>query len=192
MDRLLFDIRAGAFSPGTWLKQIDLEERYGCKRPAIRQALERLLEKRLIGHVPNRGYHVHKPDGRQADEVLEIRLLLETGVAGQIVEKAVAKDLTELRRLAEKFETLIEAGTVLELYEANLKFHRRLLTVAGNDELVRIVDELRQRTSSAPVSQWINPNRTYRSAMEHHEMVEAIEARSAEALAGIIRTHIRQ
>src|SRR4051812_41592459 len=82
------DIQSGALSPGMWLKQIDLELRYGGSRLEIRQALDRLAQRRLVQHVLNRGYHVFEPDGRQATETLEIRCILETSVADSIVANA--------------------------------------------------------------------------------------------------------
>ena len=56
------DILAGVLLPGTWLKQIDLERRYKCTRPEVRRALDRLAQKRLVEHVPNRGFRVSSFD----------------------------------------------------------------------------------------------------------------------------------
>ncbi|CAJ0999516.1 hypothetical protein SODG_001412 [Sodalis praecaptivus] len=64
-ELILHDIQTGLLAPGAWLKQIDLEQRYRCGRPEVRRALDRLAQKRLVAHVPNRGYHVYRPDGRQ-------------------------------------------------------------------------------------------------------------------------------
>eukprot|EP01031_Cornospumella_fuschlensis_P014413 gene14413-17604_t len=72
-DLVLEDILTGVLPAGTWLKQIDLEKRYDCTRPEVRRALDRLSQKRLVEHVPNRGYHVYQPDGRRAQEVSDIR-----------------------------------------------------------------------------------------------------------------------
>ena len=80
--------------------------------------------------------------------------MLETAVADQIVAGAGKKDIARLKEQAVRFDRLILSGTILELYEANLAFHRGLLELAGNRELVALIDELRQRTSSAPASQW--------------------------------------
>ena len=54
----------GRVRPGTWLKQIDLETRYKCTRIDLRRALDQLVAKRLVEHVPNRGYHVYASDLR--------------------------------------------------------------------------------------------------------------------------------
>jgi len=81
-DHIARDVRSGAFVPGMWLKQIDLEQRYGCGRPEVRRALDYLAQKRLVQHVPNRGYHVFLPDGDRTAHILELRVILETAAVG--------------------------------------------------------------------------------------------------------------
>ncbi|MBB4188844.1 GntR family transcriptional regulator [Sinorhizobium terangae] len=191
-DLILHDIQTGVLAPGSWLKQIDLEQRYQCTRPEVRRALDRLAQRRLVEHVPNRGYHVYEPDGRQASEVSEIRILLEAGVAGKIAANASELDVEALRDLASRFDTLILEGTPIELYEANLAFHHRLLSLCGNKELVNLVTEIRQRTSSAPVSQWKTRARIEQSSREHHQMIDAVAAGDGATLKEAIARHIRQ
>ncbi|OCP35616.1 GntR family transcriptional regulator [Ensifer sp. LC163] len=191
-DLVLEDILTGVLPAGTWLKQIDLEKRYDCTRPEVRRALDRLSQKRLVEHVPNRGYHVYLPDGRRAQEVSDIRVILETAVADLMVERATPESIARLRALANHFDEMTMVGTVLEHYEANLAFHRELLLLSGNNELVDLVSEIRQRTSSAPVSQWRTRARVERSAREHHMMVDALEARDIARLKRLIEAHIRQ
>jgi DNA-binding GntR family transcriptional regulator len=191
-DLVLQDILAGVLLPGTWLKQIDLERRYKCTRPEVRRALDRLAQKRLVEHVPNSGYHVYEPDGRRAREVSEIRIVLETAAATAIVENATPAEILRLRQLAEHFDNMALNGTTLELYEANLAFHRHLLILGGNLELVELVTEIRQRTSSAPVSQWRTRARVEQSGREHHMMIDAIEASDSDRLKGLVRQHIMQ
>lgn len=189
---ILTDIQSGMFQPGAWLKQIDLEARYGRGRNEIRRALDRLAQKRIVEHVPNRGYHVYQADGKQADDIAEIRIMLETGIVAKVVANATTGDIGNLRALADRFESLILHGTVLELYEANLNFHRAFMQLSGNGELDSVIAELRQRTSSAPVSQWKTRARVEQSAREHQEMVDLLERRKPDKLKTLIENHIRQ
>ncbi|MBN9501102.1 MAG: FCD domain-containing protein, partial [Armatimonadetes bacterium] len=128
----------------------------------------------------------------QARQISEIRILLETGVAPKIVENADAVSIGDLKSLADQFDAVSLNGTVIELYEANLAFHRALLSLCGNDELVNLVTDIRQRTSSAPVSQWITRARIQQSSQEHYKMIDAIAAGNTEKLKAIIVQHIRQ
>uniref|UniRef100_UPI003100AD47 GntR family transcriptional regulator n=1 Tax=Neorhizobium sp. EC2-8 TaxID=3129230 RepID=UPI003100AD47 len=191
-ELILTDIQSGVFPPGVWLKQIDLETRYGRGRNEVRRALDRLAQKRIVEHVPNRGYHVYMPDGRQAEDIAEIRIMLETGIVPKVIARATAGDIRNLRSLADRFESLILDGTVLELYEANLSFHGAFVQLSGNGELNGVIAELRQRTSSAPVAQWNTRARIEKSAREHQEMVDLLERRKPDELKTLIENHIRQ
>ncbi len=190
-DRLVRDIQSGRFAPGSWLKQVDLQQRYGCTRVDVRRVLDRLAQKRLVEHVRNRGYYVYADDAR-AEEIRELRLVLETGFAETITARAGRADLERLDALARQFERLISTGTLLEQYEANLAFHQALLLISGSRELVALVDDLRCRTSSAPISQWLTRERVEQSSREHFEMIEALVARDPERLREVITAHIRQ
>lgn len=191
-DLILHDIQTGILASGSWLKQVDLERRYNCGRNQVRRALDRLAQKRLVEHVPNRGYHVYEPDGKQAAEVAEIRIILETAIAGKIAMNATQGDIRTLRSLAEQFDQLVLNGTMLQLYEVNLSFHHYLISLGGNHELTTLINEIRQRTSSAPVSQWRTRARIEVSAKEHHQMIDAIVARDGETLRQLLVRHISQ
>lgn len=192
MDKILLDIQTGALAPGAWLKQIDLERRYRCGRPEVRLALDRLAQKHVIEHIPNRGYHVYRPDAEQVRQIGEIRLLLETGVTDAILAHATAADVAALTRFADRFDALTLHGTLFEMYEANLAFHRALLALCGNDELVGLIADIRQRTSIALVSQWLTQARIRQSSQEHYEMIAAIAAGDGGQLKAVITRHIKQ
>jgi DNA-binding GntR family transcriptional regulator len=189
---ILTDIQSGLFPPGVWLKQIDLETRYGRGRNEIRRALDRLAQKRVVEHVPNRGYHVYSADGKQASDIAEIRIMLEAGIVPKVIQHASPEDIENLRGLADRFQELTLHGTVLELYEANLNFHRSFVRLSGNGELESVIGELRQRTSSAPVSQWKTRARVEISAREHHQMVDALQSKDEVGLRDLVERHIRQ
>ncbi|MCW4113352.1 GntR family transcriptional regulator [Aurantimonas sp. MSK8Z-1] len=191
-DRIAEDVRARRFQPGSWLKQIELQERYGCSRAEVRKALEKLAHRRMLQYIPNRGYYVYPEDSEKDFEILEIRILLETAAAERMITQARATMIDDLLSLAQHFDALISTGSIMAIYEANLAFHRALLASAGNRQLVELVDELRLRTSSAPASQWATRLRIEQSSREHFEMVDRLAARDAEGLRRVITAHIRQ
>lgn len=192
VDIMARDIQAGVFAAGAWLKQIDLERRYGATRMDVRRALDQLALKRLVRHVPNRGYHVHALDDRQADEIRELRVVLESAAAPSMVRNATPADIAELRALARRFEELILTGTLLEQYEANIAFHVRLLRLCSNRELINMALELRGRGPSAPATQWKTRARIEQSGREHFMMVDALAAGDADLLRSVIAAHIQQ
>jgi DNA-binding GntR family transcriptional regulator len=191
-NRIAVDIQSGVFTPGTWLKQIDLEARYGCTRMDLRRALDRLVAKRLVEHVHNRGYHVFEADSRVYAELHDIRTVLELRVAELVCQRASAADVRELRRLAKRFEALLPGGTVFEQYDANIAFHVRWLEICGNRELHELIMEIRRRGPSAPIFQWKSHARMEQSSREHLAMVDALEERQLARLQKLVREHIQQ
>lgn len=192
VNRVAVDIQSGVFAPGTWLKQIDLEARYGCTRMDLRRALDRLVENRLVEHVHNRGYHVYQADARVYAELHDVRTVLELRAAELIAENATPADARELRKLAKRFDDLLPGGTVTEQYEANLAFHRRMLAICTNRELVELIMQIRRRGPSAPIFQWKTRARMEQSSREHFAMVDAIEANQPARLQKVLRAHIQQ
>jgi DNA-binding GntR family transcriptional regulator len=192
VNRIALDIQAGAFGPGTWLKQVDLEARYDCTRIDLRRALDRLVANRLVEHVHNRGYHVYEADSRVYAELQDIRVVLELRAAELIEANAKPADVRDLRRLARRFDDLLLDGTVFEQYEANIAFHRRLLALCSNRELAELIMAIRRRGPSAPIFQWKTRARMAQSSREHFAMVDAIEAHQPARLQKLLREHIQQ
>ena len=190
--RIAEDLRSGAFPPGTWLKQIDLQDRYGVGRPSVRKALEALAGRRLLRHELNRGFSVHPVDSDETRQILEIRRVIETGFAPAIAANATPDDVERISELANAFEEQFNEGNFGGLYETNLDFHRALLGCSGNEAMVTLVDDLRLRTSPAPASQWQRRQRIEQSMLEHHEMVGAVRDRDGPRLARVIERHISQ
>lgn len=188
--RLTEDLRAGHFTPGSWLKQVDLQERYDAGRASVRKALELLAGRQLIRHEKNRGYSVYPEDNALSEQILAIRLAIETGFAETICANATTAQIDQLRQLANDFETISSEGTFHRLYRTNLEFHRALLACAKNKPMVDLVEELRMRTAPAPVTTWVDRTQITRSAREHHLIVDALERRDDVELARLIRGHI--
>jgi DNA-binding GntR family transcriptional regulator len=191
-DQLARDIQAGVYGSGAWLKQIDLQERYGAKRLDVRRALDHLTQKRVIEHVPNRGYHVHALDEERQGHIRDIRALLEVGAAADLMPNVTDAKVANLRAMAERFEQLVQNGTLLQQYEVNLQFHEALYDMCGNRELVALIQDMRGRTIAAPATQWMTRARIEKSVREHFDIVAALQARDTKRLQKIIREHVMQ
>jgi len=191
-DRLARDIQSGVFGTGAWLKQIDLQERYDAKRLDVRRALDHLTQRRVIQHVPNRGYHVHEVDVDQQNHIRDIRVLLEVGAAADLMPNVTDAKVARMQALAERFASLLFSGTLMEQYEVNLEFHATLYDMCSNRELVSLIHDMRGRAVAAPATQWMTRARIEKSVGEHFEIVAALQARDVARLQRIIGDHVRQ
>jgi DNA-binding GntR family transcriptional regulator len=184
------DINAGILPAGSWLKQIDLEERYGHTRLEVRRALDQLVLKRMVEHIPNRGYYVHTPDLDQVSDAREIRVALECAAVNQMVISA--ERLLAIETAAQRFHTLVSEGTLLECYNANLDFHRALFDLCTNRLLIEFIEEMRSRPPTSPGGTWRTHARAEQSSREHFLMLEALRHGDMERLKLLIAAHIRQ
>jgi DNA-binding GntR family transcriptional regulator len=192
VDRIVQDIQNGAFQPGAWIKQIDLQARYGVKRLDVRRALDQLALMRVTQHVPNRGHHVYVIDPVQLHSIRELRVLLETGAAAWLTPHITDACIRSIRALAQTFLDVSQCGTVLDMYLANKAFHEGMYALCPNKALVTTIREMRSRMPSSMSMQSGAQGRVARSAREHFDIVAAMEARDLTTLQRLIALHIRQ
>jgi DNA-binding GntR family transcriptional regulator len=189
---IAMDISSGLLGNGAWLKQIDIETRYGCTRADARRALEALAVKGSVQRIPQRGYYVTVIDEASRRELVELRVLLETAMVPSIVERATEKDIKDLRRLAADFAAAARHGDVAEKYRTNRAFHVRLAEMCGNRELAKLALAVRGDLPTTPIVQWHSQARIERSCQEHSLIVEALADRDVARLTKLISVHIRQ
>lgn len=183
------DINLGRVSPGSWLKQIDLEVSYGVPRLAVRHALERLAERGHVELFPNRGYRVKAFDPQQFNNIINIRAILEVAaadmVAGQLGEDSIAR----MQAAAESFSEAVANGTSAEREEANRTFHHEMLRSCANRDLVDLIFDLRDRIPVSVQREKYSTTMLQRSAEEHFEMIELLRSGDRTALGTLVRKH---
>jgi len=183
------DIGLGDLGPGAWLKQVDLEQRYGATRMEVRQALDRLAAKGLVKHLARRGYRVEDFDADRQAQIMEIRAVLEAAAAELVIDRLDEASLAAMEVQAERARVALLDGTVGEHEEANLAFHRIMLAPCPNRELVDLLFELRSRVPVAVTRRRNSPALLRRCAEQHFEIVRLIRARDLPALKQLMRVH---
>lgn len=194
----------GDLRPGDQLPtERALAEQFQVSRASVREAL-RALE--LLGMVETRAgggtfvRHAAASDlarplsallsrGHPLADVIEVRGLIEPGIAASAAERVTPGQLDELREILAAQERKIGAG---ESYaEEDTRFHELIGRAAGNELLVTmlaaIFDVLR-----ASREEWLLTNtRAHASVDAHRRILAALEARDAAAAREASAEHIR-
>lgn len=191
LGRIQQDIYLGKLAPGMWLKQVDLERRYGCTRLSLRHALEQLSSLKLVEKVPNRGFYVPTFEKETIVAVADARARIEMSIAMELAENTPSDALAKLEKLAEEFSNMVKTGTLEEQDRANYAFHAEMLKHGPNDIVVEIIWSLRRRVPLAIQRVTNTPVRLEKSAQEHFDMVEAIRSRDGKGLGELFSAHIR-
>jgi DNA-binding GntR family transcriptional regulator len=189
-ERIRALILDGEVLPGARLGQVELADQLGISRTPVREALGRLTGEGLVEFLPNRGFRAAGLVIGQVVRRLEVRLLLEPGIAHLAAERRTDADLAELGAAIAREEA---ATSRVAAHDASREFHLRLAEATGNRELVAVFSGLwiveigrRLLARRSAEEDWTGPDAT-----EHREILAAVEARAGERAAQLMQTHIR-
>jgi DNA-binding GntR family transcriptional regulator len=188
--RLRAAIVAGDLQPNERLVELDLSERLGIGRTAIRTALVRLESEGLVERERHRGAKVRLVDEQEAGEILQARAVLEGLAARQAALRVTDADVAELRRIVAGLRTLLDAGDLLGASDEQAVLHRTVLELSGHATAHRLILGLNSQIVRFQYRTILVPGRPERSHEEHSAIVDAIAARDPEAAEAAMRHHL--
>jgi DNA-binding GntR family transcriptional regulator len=187
-DFLREGIISGVFPRGSRLKQAEIAERLQLSITPVREALKLLEAEGYISGNSYRGACVVPYDASASEEVLELRLLLESRLLRGTMEKVSVQDITELRTLADEFEQAFEVGDRAAARGVNYRFHRRLYSIADMPQTLHFVQILWARYPFDLIN--AVAGRGKEAAKEHDEIMRAVLDGDASAAMLAMRRHI--
>ena len=193
LDVLRQAILSFHYAPGQRLIERELIEEIGVSRTTIREALRELAAEGLVKTIPQKGAVVVVPSTQEALELYELRAVLEALAVRRFTEVASDEEVAELRAA---FEQLAESaggeGETLRILNAKNHFYDVLLRGCGNRSVHSTLSGVQARLSLLRATSLAQPGRTGRSVQELRAMVDAIEARNADAAVRACNHHIEQ
>lgn len=147
--RLREYLKKKSFRPGDALpKELELAEALGVSRNVLREALSRLRMLGMIETKKKRGMILARPDilgtfervldpliidTETLQDIFELRLVLEMGLADLIYIRKTDKDIAELENIARKEVNHDNSFRI----KNEIAFHGKLYEMSGNDTLKR-------------------------------------------------------
>ncbi len=189
-DRLRDDILRGTFPPGERLIELQLTDRYGVGRAAIRAALAELDSEGLVRREANRGATVRRITVAEAIEITQARAALEGLVAGLAAERACDADRERLRSLLADMVTAVAHDDKVGYSTLNRQLHGALCTIARHRVADELVANLRNRAVHHQFSLALVPGRAEESLAQHRAIVEAVVAGDGPAAEVAMRDHL--
>jgi len=189
-DTLRAEIADGRLSPNERLVEHDLVARYGLSRAAVRMALVRLEQDRVVVREPNRGARVRRVTEAEAVEILETRAALEGIAAGHAARHATAEQIAELQRIAAEMERLHARGDLLAMSEANARMHSLILQASRHATVRRVAGSLKSQMVRFQYRTILVAGRADESLAEHGAIVAAIAAGDPDSAEQAMRRHL--
>ena len=183
-------ILAGELPAGGKLTEASLAARLGVSRGPVREAFRALEEIGLVRVEKNRGVFVRNISVQEADQIYEVRAILDEWIGRRLAQNATAEQIAGFRAEVDRLEKAAARNDVDGYYHLNLQFHDRLVEACGNPKLTatyrRLVNELslfRRQTLGRAGTMAV-------STREHREIVERIAARNAAAAGRAMLEHV--
>jgi len=185
-------ILSGELAPGSKLTEVALAARLGVSRGPLREAFRMLEEAGLVRTEKNRGVFVRDIPLEEAIEIFDLRAAMDELVGRRLAETITPAALREIRALVESMEQAARAKDAHHYHLLNLKFHDRLVELAGNSKLSaiyrKLIKELSLFRRMNLADGWLMPI----SAGEHRQIVKAIASGDPEAAGKAMFDHVME
>lgn len=189
-DRIREAIFAGAFPPGSPVREVELADSLDVSRGSVREGLAVLEREGLVRSAWHRGTRVIDLTARDAEEVYSVRAALE-GLASRAAIGRV--DLDALGALVDDMAGRLAAGAPSEeLLALDMGFHEEVYRAAGNRRLLEAWHAVRSQVHLFQLTRIRSGHRDYRAVVveEHREIVRLLAAGDAEAVTRCAEGHV--
>ncbi|EWH00395.1 GntR family transcriptional regulator [Halomonas sp. BC04] len=183
----------GELAPGSKITEPGLSKAYGISRGPLREAMRRLEAHRLIERVPHVGARVVKLSMKELLELFDVREALESMAARLAAEHMSAEEIAGLREVLALHERQadLKSGEAYYQREGDLDFHYRIVLGSHNRMLMTMLcDDLYYLVRLYRTQFSASGTRPHRAFVEHHRIVDAIEAGDAELAELLMRRHV--
>lgn len=189
-DVLQAALIAGEMLPGELYSAPALASMLGVSATPVREAMADLARVGMVEVVRNRGYRITELSDKELDDINDLRRLIEVPTVARIASAATPDEIEQLRPLATAIEDAAEARDLVAYIEADNDFHRELLALSGNSQLVATVGELRSRSRMYGLHDLADRGVLAESAGEHSALLDLVSNHDVEGAEALMDRHI--
>jgi len=190
LDELRAAILAGEFAAGQRLVEVDLCERFGCSRFAVRAAIPVLASEGLVDIQRHRGARVRVIPLEEAIEITEVRRLLEGLIAARAAQRATPAEVAELRQVIGQMRAAVASAELMRYSDANARLHALVRRIGAHQTATGILERLRAQLIRHQFALALVPGRPAVSLAQHERIVGAIAAGDPKEAEAAMLDHI--
>lgn len=187
-EQLRSEIVTGTIASGSSLVETAIAARYGTSRTPVREALSR-LEQDGLAERRDRGMEVRSCSPGEILEIYGVRIVLEGLAARTAAEFRSALDLAILEERHLRM-VATDPADAIAMATTNRQFHEALWTSSHNRTLVDLLARLNSHLTRYPATTLSSPGRWATALEDHRRLLDAIDARDADAAGSIAESHM--
>jgi DNA-binding GntR family transcriptional regulator len=176
----------GSFGEGARLTEESIANQLGISKSPVREALNRLESEGLICIESRRGAYVRRFSVQETRDLFDLREVLEVHAVGRA--KMSAQVLRELAESVERTRQCLAEGDKLGHIEEDMRFHGILAMATENTELMRVLDNVQQKSLLCRMKTYYLSSTT--APVSHEKIYLALKQGDCEAAQEAMRAHI--
>lgn len=205
VERIREVIEQGQLKAGDRLPtEAELSEQLGVSRTVVREAVNQLESLGLLSVQRGRGMFVGNGSSLSSCvkmlrtaltlspgelvQFTEFRRAIECHAARRAAELATPQDLAELKTLCDDMDR--EGREHLEAMQIDFQFHRRLMTITGNELLCSVLEVIQEFVLAAMVQTTPQPRDRKQSHRRHLAILRAVRSGNPDAAEKAMREHM--
>ena len=186
-DALREGILHGTLPGGERLRQDAIATRFGVSQMIVREAFKQLVTEGFLKAEPRRGVSVAHLTADEAQEMTELRSLIEAKALEWAIPKMSKADLEKATRILAELDKAKSTDRIIAL---NARFHEALYAPARKDRTLAMVANLRMNFERYLRFTWQETHHLDQSQKEHRQILDLCVARDVERACTLLRQHI--
>lgn len=187
-ERLETDILSGKYARGDVLVEMELCQELGVSRTPVREALRRLQQEHLVEEY-GKGLKVLGVTREDLEDIMELRLRLESYAAARAAERITDEQLKELRETLDLQEFYLTKQDSDHIKGMDSKFHELVYKFADSVVIYDTLLPLHKKVQRYRKRSVENNSRAAHSVEEHRAIYEALAAHDPKAAEVAILNH---
>jgi DNA-binding GntR family transcriptional regulator len=186
-DALRDAIFRGVIKRGEPLRQDAIAKQFSVSQVTVREALRLLADEGVVDIAPRRGAIVASLSPDEVDEIVELRIALETLLLTRAIPRLTEEDFAAAEKIVRKLD---KTRTMNDQLTLNIEFHGCLYAKAGRPRTLALYDKLRLAFEPYLRLLWARSDYKSHSQADHRKILALCKERNGKSAQNILADHI--
>lgn len=163
----------------------------GISRTPVREAIRRLANDGLVDLCPGTFARVHTFTDKEKQDFGLVRLAIDTVSAPLVVLNGSNLDFQNLMAITTECQRAFDNKDIMGRLRLDFEFHSKLVSLAGNDELTNIQEQLTKRGLLMQIQAYNAKGSSFCDLTGHLVIIQALNERNTDACIRAMQEHLR-